>query len=80
MTPCNRLVLESDREFDPDVPLQIDEPVYKVKAKLQMQSVDAFGENVSLQPGMTLTANIILERQSFLDWILTPLRAVMNRN
>lgn len=63
-----------------DVPFQIDEPVYKVKAKLEMQSVDAFGEKISLQPGMTLTGNIILERQSFLDWILTPLRAVMNRN
>jgi len=63
-----------------DVPFQIEEPVYKVKAKLNKQMVSAFGENVPLQPGMTLTGNIVLERQSFLDWILTPLRAVVNRN
>lgn len=63
-----------------DVPFQMEEPVYKVRAKLRKQAVNAFGENVPLQPGMTLTGNIVLERQSFLDWILTPLRAVVNRN
>ncbi len=63
-----------------DVPFKIEEPVYKVKAKLRKQAVNAFGDDIPLQPGMTLTGNIVLERQSFLDWILTPLRAVMNRN
>jgi hypothetical protein len=29
---------------------------------------------------MTLTANIILDRRSFLDWLLEPLQAVMRRN
>jgi hypothetical protein len=29
---------------------------------------------------MTLTANIILERRSFVDWLLSPVRAVLRRN
>ena len=63
-----------------DVPFQIEEPVYRVSVALGEQSVEAFGQQVPLQPGMTLTANIVLEEQSFLDWLLTPLRAVLNRN
>ena len=62
-----------------DVPFQIDEPVYRVAILLSKQEVNAFGEAVRLQPGMTLTANIVLEEQSFLEWLLTPLRAVLNR-
>ncbi len=63
-----------------DAPFKIDEPVYRVTALLDRQQVDAYGRPVSLQPGMTLMANIVLERQSFLDWLLDPLRAVSNRN
>ena len=34
---------------------------------------------LGLQPGMTLKANIVLERQSFLAWLLQPLNAVLKR-
>jgi multidrug efflux pump subunit AcrA (membrane-fusion protein) len=44
------------------------------------QTVAAFGEAQALQPGMTLTANLILDRRSFFDWLLTPLNAVLSRN
>ena len=63
-----------------DAPFKIDEPVYRVTALLDHQNVSAYGGTVHLQPGMTLVANVVLERQSFLDWILEPLRAVTNRN
>ncbi len=62
-----------------DIPFPFEEPVYRVKVNLEQQSVDAFGEPAPLQPGMTLQANIVLERQSFLAWILQPLNAVLNR-
>ena len=62
-----------------DVPLKLEEPAYLVTVALERQYVAAYGERVSLQPGMTLKANIVLERQSFLDWLLTPLRAVWRR-
>jgi membrane fusion protein len=61
------------------IPLKLEEPVYKVTVLLERQSVQAFSQAYPLQPGMALTANIVLERQSFLDWLLTPLRAVANR-
>ncbi len=62
-----------------NIPVKQEEPVYKVTVSLDQQTVRAFGEHFALQPGMALTANIILERQTFLDWLLTPLRAVTNR-
>jgi len=62
-----------------DIPFPFEEPVYRVKVALDTQSVEAFGEPAPLQPGMTLQANIVLERQSFLAWILQPLNAVLNR-
>lgn len=65
---------------DADVPFQIDEPVYQLDVTLEKQSMQAFGKDVPLQPGMTLTANIVLERQTFLDWLLKPLNAVLNRS
>jgi len=61
-------------------PLQVEEPVYRIEVAPDAQTVGAFGEPQPLQPGMTLTANLILDRRSFLDWLLTPLNAVLRRN
>ena len=62
-----------------EVPLKLEEPVYRVTVTLDRQQLDAYGERVSLQPGMSLKANIVLERQSFLAWLLQPLNAVLKR-
>ena len=56
-------------------PFPIQEPVYRVTARLNAQEIMARGQSVSLQSGMTLQANIILEKRSFLDWFLDPLKA-----
>ena len=61
-------------------PLEVEEPVYRIEVAPDAQTVAAFGEAQPLQPGMTLTANLILDRRSFLDWLLTPLNAVLQRN
>lgn len=63
-----------------DAPFKIDEPVYRINVTLEHQRVAGYGEQVRLQPGMTLSANIILERRSFLQWLLEPLNAVMKRD
>lgn len=60
-------------------PFEIKEPVYRVTVLLSEQDVGAYDKRARLQPGMTLVANIVLERQSFLDWMLAPLRAVQRR-
>lgn len=62
-----------------EVPLKLEEAVYRVTVALNGQAVTAYGEKVPLQPGMTLQANIVLERQSFLAWLLQPLNAVLKR-
>ncbi|HVI97785.1 MAG TPA: HlyD family efflux transporter periplasmic adaptor subunit [Sphingomonas sp.] len=60
-------------------PVSIDEPAYRVRVRLDAQTVQAFGGTYPIQPGMTLGANLILERQSFLDWLLAPIRAIRAR-
>jgi membrane fusion protein len=61
-------------------PLKMEEPVYRIAVAPDGGAVGAFGDEMPLQPGMTLTANVILERRSFLDWLLAPLRAVVRRS
>jgi membrane fusion protein len=61
-------------------PLHIEDAVYQIDVVPDAQSVEAFGQRQPLQPGETLTASIILDRRSFLDWLLAPLNAVTRRN
>lgn len=72
----SRIVIDP-REVD--LPVKLEEPVYRVTVGLDRQAINAFGENIPLQPGMALEATIILERQSFLDWLLKPLHAISRR-
>lgn len=60
---------------DVDQPISIQGASYIVKVKLDRQYVGAYGERHALLSGMALTADIILERRSFLRWLLDPLFA-----
>ena len=64
-------------EVSAAVPVQ--EPVYRVVAALDAQSLRAFGAQVPLQPGMALTADVILEERSFAEWLFEPLLALRAR-
>jgi len=55
------------------------EPVFRVKAVLSRQSVEAYGETVPLQPGMLLSAEIIIDRRTLLEWLFDPLFAAGRR-
>lgn len=55
------------------------EPVYVVRVRLADAAVTAFGDRVSLKPGMTLKANVVLEQRSIFAWIFEPLYAVRGR-
>ncbi|OJY47465.1 HlyD family secretion protein [Sphingomonas sp. 67-41] len=72
----SRIVIDP-REVD--LPVKLEEPVYRVTVSLDRQAIDAYGEKIGLQPGMALEATIILERQGFLDWLLKPLHAISRR-
>jgi membrane fusion protein len=52
------------------------ELLYKVKIQLSQQGIAAFGKSHSLQAGMELSADIILEERRVLDWLLEPLKTI----
>lgn len=58
---------------DVSTPVEIKEPFYKVTVALDRPDIDAYGERITLQPDMLLRADIILERRSLMEWLLTPL-------
>ena len=43
---------------------------------LASQTVTAYGATTPLQPGMTLEADVALERRRLFEWVLDPLYAV----
>jgi membrane fusion protein len=61
---------------DVHVPVALTEPAYKAVVELQRMDVDASGKRLPLQPDMLLRADIILERRTLIDWILSPLLSV----
>jgi membrane fusion protein len=62
-----------------DVPLNLQESVYRVRVKLTQEYISAYGKKIPLQPGMALKGNIVLEKRSFIDWLMEPLRTVRDR-
>ena len=59
--------------------LQVAEPVFRVRVKLDRDSVAAYGQSVPLQPGMLLTADVVIDRRTLLEWLLDPLYAAGRR-
>ncbi|MBY0418653.1 MAG: HlyD family secretion protein, partial [Pararheinheimera sp.] len=64
---------------DPDSPVQIQEPVYQVQVRLNQQFIEAYGEQMPLQAGMLLSADIVLEQRSVLSWLFEPLISLRGR-
>lgn len=62
-----------------NIPHDIQEPVYKVVIALDAQSVKAYGKEMPLQAGMSLEADIIIDRQSLLDWIFDPIYSIKGK-
>lgn len=54
-------------------------PVYLVTASLRHPWVMAFGHRQPLLPGMTLSARIVTEKRSLIEWLFEPLFAVRAR-
>ena len=61
---------------DVSSPVQLNEPAYKAVVALERMDVDASGKRLPLQPDMLLKADIILERRTLIDWILSPLSSI----
>ena len=52
---------------------------FLVRATLRSQSVEAFGRQQPLRPGMTVSARITTRSRSLLEWLFEPLYAVRRR-
>jgi membrane fusion protein len=77
-----RVVEVSDAPLMPGelpVPIKTEEQMYKIVVRLDHDELTAYGRNWPLKPGMRLTADLVLEEKSFLDWLLDPLLAARKR-
>jgi len=55
------------------------EPVYRITVALARQTVTAYGEQVRLQPGMQLEADVALETRRLYEWVLEPLYTITGK-
>ncbi|MGI9488612.1 MAG: HlyD family efflux transporter periplasmic adaptor subunit [Geminicoccaceae bacterium] len=67
-------VLAPDEVAIPGAVMQ--EPVFRVRATLESDSIQAYGERLPLQPGMLLAADVIIDRRSLMEWLFDPILAV----
>lgn len=54
----------------------VQEPLYRITAQLEKETIHAFQQEIPLQTGMLLKADIILDQRSFIEWLLEPLYRV----
>ncbi len=62
-----------------EMPVNIDTPVYQVEVQMASQQISAYGQSVPLQPGMTISADIVLEERSLLSWLFEPIISLKGR-
>lgn len=62
-----------------DLPIPPSEPIYIVEVALNSQTVTAYGNEMVLQPGMTLSADIVLEERSLISWLFEPILSLRGK-
>lgn len=55
------------------------EPLYRIRLRLQRQSVQAYGETLPLKSGMLVDASVLLEQRRLYEWVLEPLFSISGR-
>ncbi|WP_166894280.1 HlyD family efflux transporter periplasmic adaptor subunit [Massilia sp. CCM 8734] len=63
-----------------NIPIESREQLFRIRVSLKKNSLSAYEREWGLVPGMRLSADLILEDQSLLDWLLNPLRAMQKRS
>jgi membrane fusion protein len=54
------------------------EPLYRVRVRIEEQSVPVNGERIALKSGAQLDANIQLDRRRIIQWLLDPIYSLAN--
>ena len=57
----------------------LQEPVYRLRAKLNRQNVEAYGKQFKLKSGMLFEADIMLEKRTLIEWLLEPIYSLKGR-
>ena len=55
------------------------EPLYRIRATLDAQSIDAYGRLEPLQAGMQVEADVMLDRRRLIEWVFEPLLSLAGR-
>jgi membrane fusion protein len=55
------------------------EALYRIKVRLDKQTIDAYGQLQSLKSGMTLEADVLQDRRKIWEWIAEPVLAVAHQ-
>lgn len=61
------------------LPITLQEPVYRLRAKLTQQQMRAFGKEFNLKSGMLFEADIMLEQRTLIEWLLEPIYSLKGR-
>ncbi|WP_059020217.1 HlyD family efflux transporter periplasmic adaptor subunit [Vibrio coralliirubri] len=61
------------------LPVEINEAVYRVRASLSSQVVQAYGESFPLKIGMIANADIVIESRTLLEWLMAPIYSVRGK-
>ncbi len=54
-------------------------PIYPVMVALRRQAIQAYGRRIKLRPGMTLSADVVLDRRRLIEWIFQPMLGLKQR-
>lgn len=58
---------------------QAGEPLYRVLVDIERQSINAYGHQEQLRPGMLLEADILGEHRKLYEWVLEPLYSLSGK-
>jgi len=61
------------------LPIVLQEPVYRLRAKLNQQQIQVFGKAFNLKSGMLFEADIMLEQRTLIEWLLEPIYSLRGR-
>jgi membrane fusion protein len=61
------------------LPIILQEPVYRLRAKLNTQQMQAYGQAFELKSGMLFEADIMLEQRTLIEWLLEPIYSLKGR-
>jgi len=78
ITSVSRTVLAPEEAAIPGLALA--EPVFRVEAALDQTEIEAYGDVIPLQPGLIVSADIIIDRRNLIEWLFDPLSAAGRRD